>query len=88
MKRLLVLLRVLALHASVWCADASLFTFAQLSGTHLHDDAWIAQQKAKGVKNAYRNYFTTPGRFTTAVRLCAAPPSVSCAVTPSPVRAT
>lgn len=68
MKIVLMLLLAIVFQTSAWCADARLFSFAQITDTHLHDAAWIRQQKEAGVKNGYRNTQTTPEKFRSAVQ--------------------
>ena len=45
-----------------------LFSFVQISDVHLYDDAWVQEQRAKGVKEGgSRNPLTTPVQFRTAL---------------------
>ena len=48
--------------------EPALFSFVQITDTHLHDEAWIQGQRDQGVQDGgYRNPLTTPGRFREAV---------------------
>jgi hypothetical protein len=73
-----LLLCLPALHGRAAPENAPLFAFVQISDTHLHDDAWIAEQRAQGVQEGgYRNYLTTPGRFRACLEWINRQPAVA-----------